>query len=77
MIVRISKKGSLGSTLRGDRGEVFVSKQRFHVYVCPRCGRVELSSTVSAMSFAATGSLELGTPSGISEMCVRPPVQLW
>jgi hypothetical protein len=26
----------------GDLGELFVSKQRFDVYVCPRCGRVEL-----------------------------------
>jgi Zn-finger nucleic acid-binding protein len=26
----------------GDLGELFVTKQRFDVYVCPRCGRVEL-----------------------------------
>jgi hypothetical protein len=24
----------------GDLGELFVNKQRFDVYVCPRCGRV-------------------------------------
>jgi phage FluMu protein Com len=26
----------------GELGELFVNKQRFDVYVCPRCGRVEL-----------------------------------
>jgi len=26
----------------GDLGELFVNKQRFDVYVCPRCGSVEL-----------------------------------
>ncbi|MDQ5857054.1 MAG: hypothetical protein M3542_02080 [Acidobacteriota bacterium] len=26
----------------GDIGELFVKKERFDVYVCPRCGRVEL-----------------------------------
>jgi uncharacterized protein YbaR (Trm112 family) len=26
----------------GDLGELFVNKERFDVYVCPRCGRVEL-----------------------------------
>lgn len=26
----------------GELGEMFVNKQRFDVYVCPRCGRVEL-----------------------------------
>ena len=26
----------------GDLGELFVNKQRFDVYVCPRCGRVSL-----------------------------------
>lgn len=26
----------------GDLGELFVNKQRFDVYCCPRCGRVEL-----------------------------------
>ena len=25
----------------GELGEIFVSRQRFDVYVCPRCGRVE------------------------------------
>ena len=25
-----------------SRCELFVNKQRFDVYVCPRCGRVEL-----------------------------------
>lgn len=25
----------------GDLGELFVSKERFDVYCCPRCGRVE------------------------------------
>jgi hypothetical protein len=26
----------------GEVGELFVNKQRFDVFVCPRCGRVEL-----------------------------------
>ena len=26
----------------GDIGELFVKKERFDVYVCPRCGGVEL-----------------------------------
>ena len=26
----------------GDLGELFVNKQRFDVFLCPRCGRVEL-----------------------------------
>jgi len=26
----------------GELGELFVNKQRFDVYVCGRCGRVEL-----------------------------------
>ena len=26
----------------GEIGELFVNKQRFDVYVCDRCGRVEL-----------------------------------
>ena len=26
----------------GEIGELFVNKERFDVYVCPRCGRVEL-----------------------------------
>lgn len=26
----------------GELGELFVNKQRFDVYACPRCGRVEL-----------------------------------
>lgn len=26
----------------GDLGELFVNKERFDVYVCGRCGRVEL-----------------------------------
>lgn len=26
----------------GDIGELFVNKEHFDVYVCPRCGRVEL-----------------------------------
>lgn len=26
----------------GDIGELFVSKEKFDVYVCERCGRVEL-----------------------------------
>ena len=26
----------------GELGELFVNKERFDVYVCPRCGRVEL-----------------------------------
>jgi hypothetical protein len=26
----------------GDLGELFVRKEHFDVYVCPRCGRVEL-----------------------------------
>jgi hypothetical protein len=26
----------------GDLGELFVNKESFDVYVCPRCGRVEL-----------------------------------
>lgn len=26
----------------GDLGELFVNKERFDVYVCPRCGRVQL-----------------------------------
>jgi hypothetical protein len=26
----------------GEIGEFFVKKQHFDVYVCPRCGRVEL-----------------------------------
>ena len=26
----------------GELGELFVNKQRFDVFVCPRCGRVEL-----------------------------------
>ena len=26
----------------GELGELFVNKQRFDVYVCERCGRVEL-----------------------------------
>ncbi len=26
----------------GDFGELFVKKEKFDVYVCPRCGRVEL-----------------------------------
>jgi hypothetical protein len=26
----------------GELGEMFVNKQRFDVFVCPRCGRVEL-----------------------------------
>lgn len=26
----------------GELGELFVNKQSFDVYVCPRCGRVEL-----------------------------------
>jgi hypothetical protein len=26
----------------GDLGELFVNKQHFDVYVCPRCGGVEL-----------------------------------
>ena len=26
----------------GDLGELFVKKEHFDVYVCPRCGRVEL-----------------------------------
>jgi len=25
----------------GDIGELFVNRERFDVYVCPRCGRVE------------------------------------
>jgi len=25
----------------GEIGELFVNKERFDVYVCPRCGRVE------------------------------------
>jgi hypothetical protein len=25
----------------GDLGEIFVNKERFDVYCCPRCGRVE------------------------------------
>jgi len=25
----------------GDLGELFVNKERFDVYCCPRCGRVE------------------------------------
>lgn len=28
--------------LLGDLGELFVNKQHFDVYVCNRCGRVEL-----------------------------------
>lgn len=28
--------------LLGDIGELFVNKERFDVYVCKRCGRVEL-----------------------------------
>jgi hypothetical protein len=28
--------------LLGDIGELFVNKERFDVYVCHRCGRVEL-----------------------------------
>ena len=28
--------------LLGDIGELFVNKERFDVYVCNRCGRVEL-----------------------------------
>ena len=27
--------------LLGDLGELFVNKERFDVYCCPRCGRVE------------------------------------
>ena len=26
----------------GELGELFVKKEHFDVYVCPRCGRVEL-----------------------------------
>ena len=26
----------------GELGELFVNKQRFDMYVCPRCGRVEM-----------------------------------
>lgn len=26
----------------GELGELFVNRQSFDVYVCPRCGRVEL-----------------------------------
>jgi hypothetical protein len=26
----------------GDLGELFVNKERFDIYVCNRCGRVEL-----------------------------------
>ena len=26
----------------GDLGELFINRQHFDVYVCPRCGRVEL-----------------------------------
>ncbi len=26
----------------GELGELFVAKQHFDVYVCPRCGRVDL-----------------------------------
>jgi len=26
----------------GDLGELFVNRERFDVYVCPQCGRVEL-----------------------------------
>lgn len=26
----------------GEIGELFVNRERFDVYVCPRCGRVEL-----------------------------------
>lgn len=26
----------------GEIGELFVNKEHFDVYVCPRCGRVEL-----------------------------------
>ena len=26
----------------GELGELFVNKQRFDVYACPQCGRVEL-----------------------------------
>jgi len=26
----------------GDLGELFVNREHFDVYVCPRCGRVEL-----------------------------------
>jgi len=26
----------------GELGELFVNKEHFDVYVCPRCGRVEL-----------------------------------
>jgi hypothetical protein len=26
----------------GELGELFVNRQRFDVFVCPRCGRVEL-----------------------------------
>ncbi len=26
----------------GELGELFVNRERFDVYVCPRCGRVEL-----------------------------------
>ncbi len=26
----------------GELGELFVGKQRFDLFVCPRCGRVEL-----------------------------------
>ena len=25
----------------GERGEIFVKRERFDIYVCPRCGRVE------------------------------------
>lgn len=28
--------------LLGDLGELFVNKEKFDVYVCNRCGRVEL-----------------------------------
>lgn len=26
----------------GDIGELFVNREQFDIYVCPRCGRVEL-----------------------------------
>jgi uncharacterized protein YbaR (Trm112 family) len=36
-------EGSRGwGAFLGDMGELFTNREHFDVYVCPRCGRVEL-----------------------------------
>jgi len=35
-------EGSRGGFGLGDLGELFVDRDHFDIYVCPKCGRVEL-----------------------------------